>query len=144
MTTTGVTKSIDWFGTVRGRLGVLATPQWLLYATGGFAYGQTRTSFTTTDLTSGCIANAFLCASGASSSLRTGWTVGAGTEAMLAPNWSVKFEYLYVDLGRRSMDVPSSTVPAIIFNTSTAFRENIVRVGLNYHFNMGGPVVARY
>jgi outer membrane immunogenic protein len=143
-TSTSVSKSIDWFGTVRGRLGVLATPQWLLYATGGLAYGQTRTSFTTTDVPFGCIAAATICANGSSSSVRAGWTVGAGTEAMLGSNWSVKLEYLYVDLGRRSVDIPASTVPAIVFTTSTAFREQVVRVGLNYHFDVGGPVVARY
>ena len=143
-TSTGVTKSIDWFGTVRGRVGFLATPQWLLYGTGGLAYGQTKSSFTTTDLTTGCVPNATFCANGASSDVRTGWTAGAGAEAMLAPNWSVKVEYLYVDLGRRSMTIPASTVPAIVFSTSTAFREQIVRVGLNYHFDWTGPVVAKY
>ena len=143
-TSTGVSKSIDWFGTLRGRFGVLATPQWLLYATGGLAYGETRTSFNTTDVTFGCVAGATICANGASSSVRAGWTVGAGSEAMLGVNWSVKLEYLYVDLGRRSVDTPASTVPAIIFTTSTAYREQIVRVGLNYHFDSGGPVVARY
>ena len=143
MTSTGVTKSIDWFGTVRGRVGFLVTPQWLLYGTGGLAYGQTKSSFTTTDLTRGCVPNATLCANGASSSLRTGWTAGAGAEAMLAPNWSVKVEYLYVDLGRRSITIPASTLP-VVFSTSTAFREQIVRVGFNYHFNWTGPVVAKY
>jgi outer membrane immunogenic protein len=143
-TSTGVTKSIDWFGTVRGRVGFLATPQWLLYGTGGLAYGQTKSSFTTTDLTTGCVPNATFCANGASSDVRTGWTAGAGAEAMLAPNWSVKVEYLYVDLGRRSMNIPASTVPAIVFSTSTPFREQIVRVGLNYHFDWTGPVVAKY
>jgi outer membrane immunogenic protein len=143
-TSTGVTKSIDWFGTVRGRVGFLVTPQWLLYGTGGLAYGQTKSSFNTTDLTGGCVPNATLCANGASSSVRTGWTAGAGAEAMLAPNWSVKVEYLYVDLGRRSMDIPASTIPAIVFNTSTPFREQTVRVGLNYHFGWTGPVVAGY
>jgi outer membrane immunogenic protein len=134
-TSTGVTKSIDWFGTVRGRIGFLATPQWLLYGTGGFAYGQAKSSFSTSDLTSGCVANATFCANGSSSSVRTGWTAGAGTEAMLAPNWSVKVEYLYVDLGRSSISIPASTIPAIVFSTSTPFREQIVRAGLNYHFN---------
>jgi outer membrane immunogenic protein len=143
-TSTGVTKSIDWFGTVRGRVGFLVTPQWLLYGTGGLAYGQTKSSFTTTDLTGGCVPNATLCANGASSSVRTGWTAGAGAEAMLVPNWSVKVEYLYVDLGRRSMNIPASTIPAIVFNTSTPFREQTVRVGLNYHFGWTGPVVAKY
>jgi outer membrane immunogenic protein len=143
-TATSVTKSIDWFGTVRGRVGFLATPEVLLYGTGGLAYGQTRTSFTTTDVTSGCVANAFLCANGSSSSVRAGWTAGAGAEAMLGSNWSAKIEYLYVDLGRNSLSVPSSTVPAIVFNTSAQFREQTVRVGLNYHFNWTGPVVAKY
>jgi outer membrane immunogenic protein len=144
MTSTGVTKSIDWFGTVRGRLGLLVTPQWLLYATGGFAYGQAKSSFTTTDLTGGCIAGGTLCAVGSSSGLRTGWTAGAGAEAMLAPNWSVKVEYLYVDLGSSTLGIASSTIPAIVFNTSTSYREQIARVGVNYHFNWNGPVVARY
>jgi outer membrane immunogenic protein len=144
MTSTSVTKSIDWFGTVRGRAGLLVTPQWLLYATGGFAYGQAKSSFTTTDLTGGCIPAATLCASGASSSVRTGWTAGAGAEAMLTPNWSVKVEYLYVDLGSSAASIPASTLPAILFSTSTPFREQIARVGLNYHFDWAGPVVARY
>jgi outer membrane immunogenic protein len=143
-TSTGVTKSIDWFGTARGRIGFLANPQWLLYATGGLAYGEAKLSFNTVDVTSGCIAGAFLCAAGSSSGVRVGWTAGGGVEAMLAPNWSAKVEYLYVDLGRRSVDIASSTIPAVIFSPSTEFREHIVRAGINYHFNWGGPLVARY
>ncbi len=143
-TSTGVTKSIDWFGTVRGRVGLLVTPQWLLYATGGFAYGQAKSGFTTTDLTGGCVPGGTLCATGASSSVRTGWTAGAGVEAMLTPNWSVKVEYLYVDLGASALSIPASTIPAIVFSTSTSFREQIARVGVNYHFDWAGPVVARY
>jgi outer membrane immunogenic protein len=54
---------------------------------------------------------------------------------MLAPNWSVKVEYLYVDLGQRSMNIPASTIPAIVFSSSTSFREQTVRAGVNYHFN---------
>jgi outer membrane immunogenic protein len=144
MTSTGLTKSIDWFGTVRGRVGFLVTPQWLLYGTGGLAYGQTKSSFTTTDLSFGCVPNATLCANGASSGVRAGWTAGAGAEAMLAPNWSVKVEYLYIDFGGRSMSIPAFTLPAIVFGASTPFREQIARVGLNYHFDWAGPVVARY
>jgi outer membrane immunogenic protein len=143
-TSTGVTKSIDWFGTVRGRVGLLVTPQWLLYATGGFAYGQAKSSFISTDVTSGCLPGGTFCAAGASSGIRTGWTAGAGAEAMLSPNWSVKVEYLYLDLGAPTVSIPSSTIPAIVFSTSTPFREQIVRVGVNYHFDWARPVVARY
>jgi outer membrane immunogenic protein len=35
---------LDWFGTVRGRVGFLVTPSALLYGTGGWAYGHTTNS----------------------------------------------------------------------------------------------------
>lgn len=142
-TSTSFTKSIEWFGTVRGRVGFLVNPQWLLYGTGGLAYGRTKTTFGTVDVTSGCIVGGTICAGGSLSDVHVGWTAGAGVEAMVAPNWSVKLEYLYVDLGKQTFDIPSFTVP-VTFTTSTHFQEHIVRGGLNYHFNWGGPVVARY
>jgi outer membrane immunogenic protein len=135
-TSTGVSKSIDWFGTVRARIGLLPTQQFLLYVTGGLAYGRTETSFSTTDVTSGCIASATICVGNSSSSgVRAGWTAGAGAEAMLTPNWSIKAEYLRIDLGSRSLSAAAFTVPAIVFTTSASFREDIARVGFNYHFN---------
>lgn len=133
-TLTSLSKSIDWFGTVRGRIGFLVDPRWLLYATGGLAYGATKLGFSTVNTTSGCIVNGTICASSTSSSVRTGWTVGAGVEAMLAQNWSFKAEYLYVDLGRQSANFLAFTAP-IIFSPSAHFHEQIARVGLNYHFN---------
>jgi len=47
----------------------------------------------------------------------------------------VKAEYLYIDDGSRSLSASAFTVSAIVFTTSTLFREQIARVGLNYHFN---------
>lgn len=133
-TATGVTKSIGWFGTVRGRVGFLIDPQWLIYATGGLAYGETKLGFNTIDVPFGCLIGGTICANSTSSAVRVGWTVGAGVEAMLTPNWSFKLEYLYVDLGRRTADVSATTAP-LIFGTSAGFREQIVRIGFNYHFN---------
>lgn len=133
-TSTSLSKSIGWFGTVRGRVGFLIDPQWLLYATGGLAYGETKLGFGTITTTSACVVNATICANGASSSVRAGWTVGAGVEAMLAQNWSFKAEYLYIDLGRQSVNFLAYTAP-IIFSPSADFHEQIARVGLNYHFN---------
>jgi len=138
MTSTSVSKKIDWFGTARGRVGFLATPQWQLYATGGLAYGETNLGFNTVasdPLGCGVLFGGPLCATGASSSVRLGWTAGAGFEAMVTPNWSVKAEYLYVDLGNRSASIAAYSFPTVAFNVSTEFREQIVRVGLNYHFN---------
>jgi outer membrane immunogenic protein len=66
------------------------------------------------------------------SHFHSGWTVGAGIEAFIAPNWSVKGEYLYRSLGSESyFGVPTGTL-----NLHSG------QVGVNYHF--GGPVVAKY
>ncbi|MBU6461406.1 MAG: porin family protein [Bradyrhizobium sp.] len=129
-------QKIEWFGTVRGRVGVLATPRVLFYATGGLAYGEVGTDETinTTSLFS-------------NSDTRFGYTVGAGVEGALGGNWTAKLEYLYVDLGRTSGSF-ATTIAALGGGTLTSsyssrITDNILRVGLNYRFN-SGPVVARY
>jgi outer membrane immunogenic protein len=127
---------LEWFGTFRGRVGVLATPRVLLYATGGLAYGEVRTAATI-----GAGAFGF-----SNSSTRSGYTVGAGVEGMITQNWTAKLEYLYMDLGRVNGSFVT-TIPALgggllSSNYSSRVTDNILRVGLNYKF--GGPVVARY
>lgn len=49
-----VSSDIRWFGTVRGRLGVLVNPTILLYGTGGLAYGGISTSGFSVDTFPGC------------------------------------------------------------------------------------------
>jgi outer membrane immunogenic protein len=121
-------EKLPWFGTARGRLGILANPNWLLYATGGLAYGEVDTSAT---LTSGALA-----ASSSFDTMRLGWTVGGGVEAWLSRNWTAKVEYLYVDLGSFSNTFTGvGTLTPV--SLSTHVTDNIVRAGLNYHF--GGP-----
>jgi len=81
-----------------------------------------------------------------------GMTVGVGGEWMFAPNWSVKAEGMYYDLGRVSYALTPAAVtaigaPAVVTGSAAARFSNrvdgvIARVGVNYHF--GGPVVARY
>ena len=128
---------LDWFGTARGRVGFLPAERILLYATGGLAYGNFSGSSWTLPLDIGTW-----------SSLRAGWTVGAGVEAALGNNWSVKFEYLYMDLGHVggssaiNTTVARGTTTTLSYVFNTRFTDSIARVGLNYHFS--GPVVARY
>lgn len=132
-TSTTVSKKVDWYGTVRARAGYLVNPQWLVYATGGLAYGKTNLGFQVDNLSQGCFPDATICGDSSSSSVRLGWTLGAGVETMLAPRWSVKAEYLYVDLGKKSFDAP--TIAPVDFDVSAKFRQQTVRIGLNYHFN---------
>jgi outer membrane immunogenic protein len=117
---TGANVNLSWFGTVRGRVGYLITPTLLIYGTGGFAYGQVDAwGFSTTP---------------------TGWTAGGGVEWLFAPHWSAKVEYLYVDLSNCAnnggWNIGQSFSPQI----------NVVRAGINYHFNFAAPapVVAKY
>lgn len=126
-----------FLATVRGRAGV-AFDRGLIYVTGGAAFGELKT----TD-TFGFPA-AFLDATSATTH-RTGWTVGAGTEYAFTNNWSVKAEYLYVDLGTVNIGLACTAAPCVAVNDSVVhhrYTENIGRIGLNYRF--GGPVVAKY
>ncbi|MFK8250589.1 outer membrane protein [Ancylobacter terrae] len=99
---------MDYFGTVRGRVGY-AFDNVLPYLTGGFAWGHNEVSF-----------------DGATSdNTHVGWTVGAGLEYGISPNWTVKAEYLYLDLG----DEYYQSIGA-----NTDVKANVGRVGVNYKF----------
>jgi len=128
--TLGDSEKLPWFGTVRGRLGVLASPTWLLYVTGGLAYGEIRSSETLT------VATAVAAASTSTSfsTTRAGWTIGGGVEGVVSGNWTAKIEYLYMDFGT----INNAFIGLGAFtpiNLSTHVTDNVVRVGLNYHFH---------
>jgi outer membrane immunogenic protein len=135
---TQVSQENSWFGTLRGRLGFLATPSWLIYGTGGVAYGDTRTSFTTTATNFGATACpvTFTCATGVSSSNRVGWAAGGGIEWMFAPQWTLRAEYLYMDLGSQSVTATSlnTLLPVVNFTATSTFKENIARAAINFGF----------
>jgi outer membrane immunogenic protein len=137
-----ISHRLDWFGTVRGRLGFTPADRLLLYATGGFAYGRVESSTSITFSTPGI----FFPFTGSASTTRAGWTAGGGGEWAFADHWSEKLEYLYVDLGTMSYlsgnGNPFGFATPSFFQTNVTTHEHIVRVGLNYKF--GGPVVAKY
>ena len=99
--------TLDWFGTVRGRVGY-TVDRALVYATGGFAYGHIKdkgvSSTTETD--------------------STGYAAGGGVEYKFNPNWSAKAEYQYINLGQDSYFAKI---------TGEDFAVHTVRAGLNYH-----------
>ena len=145
----------SYLGTVRARMGVLVVPSFLLYATGGLAYGGAK-SDTTIDqsITDTPKPPPPTLTSGSFSKLRVGYAVGAGGEWMLSSNWSAKLEYLYYDLGSATYatgglanDLHPTTLPgdgiaAVATSSQVRFNGNIVRVGVNYHF--GGPSASQY
>lgn len=121
---------LEWLGTDRGRLGY-AFDRVLIYATGGVAYGDVL----------GTIRNAGTFGLDSEQRFRFGYTVGAGIEAMVAPKWSVKLEYLYTDFGNQIgytlFPPPPPKEPEDVY-----LNANIVRAGIDYHFS--GPVAAKW
>jgi outer membrane immunogenic protein len=136
-----VAKRLDYLGTVRGRVGFLAAPTLLVYATGGLAYGEVGSTV--------AIGQANLpfapsfASFGGYSDLRVGWTAGGGLEWLLAPRWSVKLEYLYYDLGSVTYASSPLSFAGLYGSTpvvKTRFDGHVARMGLNYHFDWSEPV----
>jgi outer membrane immunogenic protein len=131
-----VSAQTDWIGTVRGRFGILLTPTWLVYFTGGLAYGGNSASSTLNQSGTNGFAGA---GAGSISNTRFGGTVGAGLEWMFARNWSAKAEYLFYDLGTTNFSYAATSgfFATPVYQTvtnSVHFEGNIARVGVNYHF----------
>jgi len=142
---------ITSFGTVRGRLGYLPTDNLLVYLTGGFAYGRVENTgsyvpsggFNAVDnadkLSYVCTAGS-PCFAGSSTKGGSGLTLGGGLEYALVRNVSLKAEYLYVNLGSRSVTqtavvvIPAFPGPASFNSNFSQTTLNVVRVGVNYHF----------
>lgn len=118
---------LESLGTVRGRLGGVVN-NWMLYATGGLAFGEV---------------SGFSAAKLSGDAMYSGWTVGAGIEARFAPQWSMKLEYLYADLG--DTDLYQAAVPG--FPENVAFKVNTLRLGINYNFSPNvapaAPMIAK-
>lgn len=125
--------ALDYFGTVRGRIGYTFDRS-LVYATGGFAYGGVKDTLAVTATSHG-----FSSASSASADeTATGYVVGGGLEYAFTPSLSGKIEYQYIDLGSDRLDgkaLAHCTHAAGEATFDHAY--NTVRVGLNYHIAPG-------
>ena len=125
--TVAASSKIPFFGTLRARLGFAVFDRALIYATGGLAVTQNKYSFS--------VANTPL----SSTRTSTKWTAGGGVEYAFTDQLSAKVEYLYTQVDARRRSNLGGT-----FTTRASPTYNLVRVGLNYHFDTMGPVKARY
>jgi iron complex outermembrane receptor protein len=110
----------DWLATIRARLGY-AFDRFVVYGTGGAALGDIRANFSNDPATD---------------TTKLGWTAGVGVEVAVAPNWTAKAEYLFVDLADGSCAancaIQNPNGPPLIPNIAIKFNESVVRLGLNY------------
>jgi outer membrane immunogenic protein len=119
---TSVESKIRAFGSVTGRIGY-AADNVLIYAKGGWGWADNRISATLAGV-----------GSASDSQTHSGWTIGGGLEYGFAPAWSAKVEYQYYDFGTETYGA----------GLDLGAKIHTVKGGINYHFNWGGPVVARY
>jgi high affinity Mn2+ porin len=109
-----VTEQIDYIARLRGRVGY-AFGRWIVYGTGGLAYSQARLSEQP-----GTVRD-----SDEMITKRAGWSAGGGAELAIAPEWSVRLEYLHDQLGDISVMFPSGT------RYQSSFHLDTLRLGLN-------------
>jgi len=116
-----VSEDLDWFGTLRARIGSKLAYNLLPYVTAGLAYGGVRDN-------------------GAAGAATVGWTAGTGLEYSFWGNLSLKMEYLYVDLGSgHALNAVAQTgggtaLPASFTAAADENDFHIFRFGLNYQF----------
>ncbi|MBN9596847.1 MAG: porin family protein [Afipia sp.] len=129
--------SSDFLFTFRGRLGYAISPSLLAYGTGGLAVGRTTVSSNYLDTHNH---GGPLGGNGAitTEQFKLGWTAGAGLEYAYARNWTVRAEYMYVDLGTSTASMlinnPPHAPEYTPFSTSYDMTSHILRAGLSYRF----------
>jgi outer membrane immunogenic protein len=113
---TSIESSLNWFGTVRGRVGYAFGPA-LIYFTGGFAFGEVESRAGFVDVTE----------------TQTGYVLGGGAEYKFNPAWSVKAEYQFISLDASDL----SGAGPLGFTGGDRSEVNTFRVGVNYHVAPG-------
>ncbi|MEN3929501.1 outer membrane protein [Microvirga sp. W0021] len=123
---------VEWFGTVRARVGFTPVDRLLVFVTGGLAYGSVKTTASYENYSTG------YGLYGSKRDTQVGWTVGAGAEYAITNNLTVKGEYAYVDLGDKRRTWTDGYYGynsyGNVLSTKTSTDFHVVRAGLNYKF----------
>lgn len=124
-----------WDGSLRARVGFLATPTWLIYATGGVAWQQVDLTAACTGVNIASVCGAGLSTSETYSTTKAGWTVGGGMEAAFWGNWLGRVEYRYADYGNINHTFfVGNTIAVWNVAMHESLRTHTVLVGLGYKF----------
>ena len=137
-----INKKLDYMGALKGRLGFLISPSFLIYGAGGYSYGgaSLKSSYS---ITSTSAIFSPINEHRNKSTILSGWNVGGGVEWLFYPAWSMKLEYTYYNLGPINTHVDATqflaTTPPVAFATATLntlalYSNSAIRVGVNYHF----------
>jgi outer membrane immunogenic protein len=133
--TTSASSSLDWLATGRGRVGLTPVDRWLVFGTGGVAFGQVNNQMSVFASNPG--AGFLATLNGSHKSTRTGWVAGAGAQYAVTNNVLAKVEWLYYDLGTDTFSTPevlNGTTQPFGLNSSFKTNGNIVRFGMDFRF----------
>jgi outer membrane immunogenic protein len=130
--TTDVSARMNWLGTTRLRLGFVPIDRYMIYVTGGLAYGGG--SWNASVVGTGAAGTDSWV--GSNNASRVGWTIGGGSEYAITNNISIKGEYLYYNLGKATTTAAftGADYPGTNAIVSTQVEGSIVRAGINYKF----------
>ena len=123
-----MSEKINWLASLRGRLGFLAWPNALIYATGGAAWANT-------DYNASLVLVGLPAAATSFSKTSTGFVVGGGMEWQAVPHVLLRAEYLFYDFNQSrngSAQIVGEAVP--INFTWASGNVQVVRVGASYKF----------
>lgn len=122
---------IQAFGTLTARIGTVVDRA-LVYAKGGAAWGVAKhsTGASDPDFPNDPYANY----SASVDQTRWGWTIGAGIEYALAPGWSAKLEYNYIDLGKDQATFRYQPDQSFAARADSELSLHTVTLGVNYRF----------
>lgn len=149
-TSVSLHRTLEHFGTLRGRIGYAVKPGTLAYVTGGLAFGGVATKVSINQ----SLGPSLMAAATPKADHfeeRVGWALGAGAEMAISPNLSAKLEYLYYDLGVSNTTSPyfdpllaqnpiTGAGVAAAMTAKTRFNGHILRTGVNYRFGgQSGP-----
>lgn len=123
---------VDWFGTLRARMGFTPTDRLMVYGTAGVAYGRVKSYIDGDISVLGALAGSI---DESSAKTKAGWTAGAGAEYAVTNNWTIKSEYLYTDFGKSTLysgDLGTGLPINATLKNDVSF--HTIRIGLNYRF----------
>jgi outer membrane immunogenic protein len=142
---------IDNFASVRGRLGFLVAPSFMLYGTGGAAWADTKVDVSgSATWTQAAVLPAplrgvqFANLSASADKTFSGWVIGGGGEYMLSRNILLRVEYLHYDFGSKTVAVDGNVnrvAPGLLAgpfpvsaDVKTSLTTDVIRGGVSLKF----------
>ncbi len=94
--------SVDWFGSLRGRIGITASDNMMIYGTAGVAWADRSHWISNPGAPGGPFEQS-------DDDTAHGFVIGGGVELLRNERWMIRAEVLHVDLGRENREYVVST-----------------------------------